>query len=140
MELSRIIKFYWFIVIGNNTTTKIKLVVRKGNSVSSSTDVADVELFDKTKDTKSIIEEVECTSLDKEIEKHNITTIDLLKTNCEGGEYDMIYSSEKIKTGIVKNIVGSFHDFPFARKMNPHDLLEYCQKYVTGDIHVNLHE
>ena len=54
---------------------------------------------------------VKCISLDKIVDDNFIDEIELLKIDCEGAEYDILYNSSNIKKNIVKNMVGEFHNF-----------------------------
>jgi FkbM family methyltransferase len=81
-----------------------------------------------------------CTSLDKIIIEHNITQIELLKIDCEGAEYDILYGSHIFKTNIVKNIVGEFHAFSYNMvDNNMTSLLNYCKIYCNGITQIALH-
>jgi len=63
----------------------------------------------------------------------------LLKIDCEGAEYDIFYTSEKIKEGIIKNVVGEFHDLVYNNtpRNESGKLIEYCREYVSGIVHVS---
>jgi FkbM family methyltransferase len=82
---------------------------------------------------------VPCISFDDIIMQNNIKNIALLKIDCEGAEYEIIYSSEQFKTGIVENIVGEFHNLQYNSKVsNTSDELEaYVKQYVTGLIKIS---
>ncbi len=88
---------------------------------------------------KATVIKVPCVSLDDIINQHNITNIKLLKIDCEGAEYDILYNSEKLKTGIVSNLVGEFHNLSYNNKAaNNSSVLEaYVKKYVPGIIKVS---
>ena len=76
---------------------------------------------------------VKTTSLDTIIKNHEIKSIDVLKIDCEGAEYNILYRSELFKDKIVKNIVGEFHSLKYMTiKDQPLELIEYCKKYVEG--------
>ena len=77
---------------------------------------------------------VKSMSLDEIICHNNIDNIELLKIDCEGAEYEIIYSSLLFKTGIVKNMVGEFHSLKYNTKSdnNVDKLMDYCNKYVNG--------
>lgn len=81
---------------------------------------------------------VPCISLDQLVQQNKIDTIHLLKIDCEGAEFDIIYDSEYIKEGKVKNIVGEFHDLSYNKKQGSSDLLEYCNKYIGGLVQVSI--
>ena len=79
-------------------------------------------------------ETVKCISFDDIIKQNKIKVVDLLKIDCEGAEYEIIYNSLEIKKGIVKDIVGEFHNLCYNTQIttNSQDLIEYCKKYITN--------
>jgi FkbM family methyltransferase len=78
--------------------------------------------------------EVECISLDNFIDDNNIKNIKLLKIDCEGAEYDILYESKYFKLGIVENMVGEFHDLQYniKSKNDINELINYSKQYVDG--------
>lgn len=80
------------------------------------------------------ISRVECVSLDEIIDKYNIDNIELLKIDCEGAEYDILYSSEYIKQNKIKNIVGEFHNLKYNNKVSnsAEGLINYAKSYISG--------
>lgn len=97
-----------------------------GNTVCS-----DALLFKSHFNSEPITYNIECTSLDEVIKSNYIEDIELLKIDCEGSEFDIIYTSEKFKTGIIKNIVGEFHEMKYTTHTSKSDnLIEYCKQYV----------
>jgi len=78
-------------------------------------------------------------SFDNLVATHAITSVDLLKIDCEGAEYGIIYASETFKTGIVKNIVGEFHNTAYTSSVNNGAaLIDYCKQYVSGLVSVSV--
>lgn len=80
---------------------------------------------------------VECVSFDEIIDKYKISTIELLKIDCEGAEYEILYESEHFKERIVKALVGEFHNLAYNKKItnknyNANNLIEYCKLYVDN--------
>lgn len=83
-------------------------------------------------------ETVEGVSFDDVLTDNKIEEVYLLKIDCEGAEYDIIYNSELFQQKIVKNMVGEFHDLKYnVVRNNTKDLLEYCRTYVYGVIKVS---
>lgn len=77
---------------------------------------------------------VKCISLDEIINNYNINEIELLKIDCEGAEYDIIYTSENIKNGKIKNIVGEFHNLRYNNKVknSADELINYTKPFISG--------
>ena len=101
--------------------------------------IADTKLFnEKYEQTSNTI--VKCISFDKILEKFSINEVFLLKIDCEGAEFDIIYPSNKFKHKIVKNMVGEFHDLNYNNTKNgeSRQLLDYCEKYVDGIIQISI--
>lgn len=100
-----------------------------GNTTCSS-----LSSCEKYFNTKIKYFEVECISLDEIIEQNNISKINLLKIDCEGAEYEILYNSNYFKSGIVENMVGEFHDLPYNNEVNSNTtkLLDYCKPFVNG--------
>jgi len=65
---------------------------------------------------------VETTTLDKMKEKYSIKTIDVLKLDIEGAEYEFL---NQIKSPISKQISIEFHDFRGMNPYYPNNLLYY---------------
>ena len=84
---------------------------------------------------------VKSVSFDKFLETNNINNIYLLKIDCEGGEYDILYNSKNFKNNLVNNIVGEFHNFKQYlndEKNNGKALIDYCKTYVKGVIKLSI--
>ena len=78
---------------------------------------------------------VDCISLDEIIINNNITEVELLKIDCEGAEYDILYNSLKLKQNIIKNMVGEFHNLNYNiqygdNKKTGDELISYCKPYI----------
>ncbi len=83
---------------------------------------------------------VDCISLDEIIVTNHIDSIELLKIDCEGAEFEILRGSRLFRTGIVKNIVGEFHNLRYnTQSTNDVDgLLEYCKEHVDGFMKMTL--
>lgn len=99
---------------------------------SSTTCVENIDAFNKIEGVV-VNESVETITFDTLIDENNINEIELLKIDCEGGEYHL-YKSNKLKEGMVKNICGEFHDCEYNTKNDPKKLINYCEKYIDGEI------
>ena len=75
-----------------------------------------------------------CLSFDEFIEDRKIDNIHLLKIDCEGAEYDILYDSKHLKC--IDNMVGEFHDLEYNKTPRNEciKLQEYCQQYIKGII------
>jgi len=89
---------------------------------------------------KQIIQyEVNCTSIDEIIELNNIDYIELLKIDCEGAEYDILYDSIYLKNYIIKNIVGEFHNLKYNIVGNTgEELISYIKNYINGIFKISI--
>jgi len=77
--------------------------------------------------------DVECTSIDRLMSKYNIDEIELLKIDCEGAEYDIIFGSENIKQGKIRNMVGEFHNLRYNKVTHSaEELLTYSKQYIPN--------
>jgi FkbM family methyltransferase len=84
---------------------------------------------------------VNAVSFDKIIQKYNIKSVDLLKIDCEGAEYEILYESNSLKEHIIKNIVGEFHGLEYTTvskdpKNTKENLTRYIRNYISGIIHI----
>ena len=77
---------------------------------------------------------VPCISLDEIIHEQAVERIDLLKIDCEGSEFEILLHSEQLRKGIVRNIVGEFHDLVYNSEVSEksEDLLAYCDEHIQG--------
>jgi FkbM family methyltransferase len=122
---------------GNN----IKLYISNVFSGATSTMVNDINLFKNTYNgvTEIYIESITFDNLLKYYVPEG-SDIELLKIDCEGGEY-YLYDSLRFKSNVVKNITGEFHNLKYNNKLNPlwnyDDLTKYVKTYVNGDIKIS---
>lgn len=121
---------------GKNTS----IFIPNSCSGASSTIVQNSSTFSKIqRGLKNVIENVQTTTFDDLIKEYNIDDIQVLKIDCEGGEY-YLFESQYIKNKIVKNIVGEFHDLSYNKNKNKNwnskNLTDYIKNYVNGDINI----
>ena len=78
--------------------------------------------------------------MDKIIDDNFIDEIELLKIDCEGAEYDILYNSSNIKKNIVKNMVGEFHNLKYniVGKETGESLVTYCKPFVENIFKVTI--
>ena len=84
---------------------------------------------------------VNAVSFDNIIQKYNIKSVDLLKIDCEGAEYEILYESTSLKEHIIKNIVGEFHGLEYTTvskdpKNTKDNLTRYIRNYISGIINI----
>lgn len=130
------------VIVFNKAVTKkgisvLKLSINNTMTGASST-YADSKFFEEYKNNS--FENVNCVSFDEFIKENNISKIHLLKIDCEGAEYDIIYDSEYFKNSVVENITGEFHDLYYnnVQSNNGAELIEYCKKYVNGSLNISI--
>lgn len=104
------------------------------------TTYSDTESFNNYfhKETESI--SVKTTSLDEIIKNNNMDYIELLKIDCEGAEYDIIYGSQEFKNNKIKNIAGEFHNLRYNNKVinRAEELIDYSKKYINGIFKISI--
>ena len=67
-------------------------------------------------------------SLNNIIEKYNINNIKLLKIDCEGAEYEILYNTKKEILNNTEYLFGEFHPIP---NEDSSKLIEYIQNYIN---------
>jgi FkbM family methyltransferase len=75
---------------------------------------------------------IQSVSLDDIIKKHNIDTVKLLKIDCEGAEYEILYNTKEENLKKVINIRGEFHEDKSRFNGDAEELKKYCQKYISN--------
>ena len=75
---------------------------------------------------------VKTISLDDIFKKFNIKKVKLLKIDCEGAEFDILYNSKQLQAGNIEYIVGETHSFD-DKKNNRESLLKYLEKYIDKE-------
>jgi FkbM family methyltransferase len=81
---------------------------------------------------------VECVSLDNIINNNNITEVELLKIDCEGAEYDILYDSNCLRNNLIKNMVGEFHNLKYNNvDSNAENLINYCKPFIENIFKTN---
>lgn len=68
---------------------------------------------------------VECITLQNIIEKNNIVECDLLKLDCEGAEYEILFNTNPEKFSKIKNISIEYHNL---QDNNGNDLKKFLQE------------
>lgn len=76
---------------------------------------------------------IDCISLDEIFLNNNIDEVELLKIDCEGAEYDVLYASNCLKIGLIKNMVGEFHNLKYNNNCSmAEDLVNYCKPFIKN--------
>jgi hypothetical protein len=82
---------------------------------------------------------VDCISLDEIIIQNNINEVELLKIDCEGAEYDILYNSISLKNKIIKSMVGEFHNLKYNKLENTGEqLILYCKEFISEIFKVSI--
>ena len=71
--------------------------------------------------------EVECTTLKDIFKDNNIKTCDILKIDCEGAEYEILYNTPDSILAKIKEIRMEYHKIEGGEKDNVNDLKKYLQ-------------
>lgn len=125
------------LAVSNKINKHLTLSLHNTWSGASSTCADQHKFFDHWNTNNSYT--VDCISFDDVINNNNIDSIHLLKIDCEGAEFDIIYDSELFKTGIVKNMVGEFHDLKYNKIFNKSkNLIDYSKNYITGLVNISI--
>ncbi|MCM2284893.1 MAG: FkbM family methyltransferase [Desulfobacula sp.] len=74
------------------------------------------------------IEEVESITLDQIFEKYGLKQCKLLKIDCEGAEYEILYNTKVL--GKIENIRGEVHDCDRETK-NGDALISHCKQFIA---------
>jgi FkbM family methyltransferase len=105
------------------TITALQMAVTDGSPLRMDVDAPEraqarvsADYFGKP---KSQLKEVAGISLTKLVQDFHLDVIDLLKIDCEGGEYTILLTAPTEVLGRVKNLVFEFHEIPgFADQLN----------------------
>jgi FkbM family methyltransferase len=118
--------------VSKNNIDHLEICIHPHYSGGNTT-YADNAQFESFFNCKITSYNVPALSLDNIIQKYSINNIELLKIDCEGGEFDIIYDSNAIKNMHIHNIVGEFHDFRYNTKVHStaNELLIYCKHTMT---------
>jgi FkbM family methyltransferase len=126
--------------LSNKATKSITLTTHPHYSGGNTT-YANLDVFTRhfSGNSNIITRSILATSLDDIIESFNINSIDLLKIDCEGAEYDILYDSNYFSSNIVKNMVGEFHNLRYNMADNNNQkLFDYSRSRVGGIIIITM--
>jgi FkbM family methyltransferase len=77
--------------------------------------------------------DVQTTTLDQIVKDNNLATIDLLKLDCEGAEYEILFKASRATIERIKRITMEVHPLPSqGRKEIEHFLREYGF-FISGE-------
>lgn len=71
---------------------------------------------------------IQCFSLADVMEQHQISQCDILKMDCEGAEYDILYNTAPETLKKIKELRFEYHTLPNASTHPIHQLVSYLQK------------
>ncbi|MDP1710367.1 MAG: FkbM family methyltransferase [candidate division WWE3 bacterium] len=71
---------------------------------------------------------VDCVTLKDIFKKHSLETLDLLKLDCEGAEYEILYETPPEILKRIKEIRLEYHLLP-AKRANPDDLTDFLCRH-----------
>lgn len=81
-----------------------------------------------------IYNDIKTVTLDEIFEINNINNCKLLKIDCEGAEYDILYGTKKLKN--IEYITGEIHSFnveSIEEKHTPHQLMNYLKTHFKKE-------
>jgi FkbM family methyltransferase len=87
------------------------------------------------KKPKEKYETVKCTTLEKIFKKHKIKKIDLLKLDCEGAEFEILYTLPEKYFQKIQNITLEYHD-----DLQPPNTSTHLKKFLTNKNYKITHE
>ena len=73
---------------------------------------------------------IESITLEKILKDNDIKNIKLLKIDCEGSEYDILYNTNNKILSNIENLYGEFH--LMGGKYNPDDLIKYIKQFIPN--------
>lgn len=73
-------------------------------------------------------QEVSCTTLAAALSKHNVDTVDVLKLDCEGSEYDVLLTADADTLAKIKNIAVEIHESP-AHGHSSAELVDFLESH-----------
>jgi len=103
----------------SKTGRKLNITLDLGNTGSSSLYVNNVK--------NSC--DIETISFDDIVLNNNIEKIKLLKIDCEGAEYEIIESSNKMKELEIENFSAEIHTFMINHNKNPNKLIDLIHTF-----------
>lgn len=119
--------------LGNGNTST--LYIGGKCTGASTTTMTNIDLFKKQELINELkTETVQTITFDELVYNYNMSNIDLLKIDCEGGEYQL-FDAVTVKQGIINNIVGEFHDLSYGEKRSK-ELTNYLKQFIKGDFNI----
>jgi len=80
------------------------------------------------------VSNISSLTLNQIIEKYKIKKIKLLKIDCEGSEYEILFNASPQTLRSVEYLCGEFHNIENDNTQNnPETLLDYCEKYIKPE-------
>ncbi len=118
-----------------NVVVENKAVTKDGRIVELMYDAVNTGTSTTTKDMHkahalkniSSIEEVQSITLDEIFEKYSLKRCKLLKIDCEGAEYEILYNTKVL--GSIENMRGEVHDCDRHTK-NGDTLVAHCKQFI----------
>lgn len=71
---------------------------------------------------------VKTVTLESIIKDNNIKYVDYLKIDCEGGEYDILYNTNKNTFKIINKLLIEYHNVDKSKESNGEHLINYIQQ------------
>lgn len=77
--------------------------------------------------------QVESITLEEIFKKHNVNKLKLLKIDCEGSEYEILYNTNENILNSIENLIGEFHENKdLTDEYDIDKLCDYVGKYIKN--------
>ena len=122
--------------------TENKAVTKDGRRIKMNFDIKNSggSFGEDIKDQQNINvkNSVDSISLDDIFQKYSITNLKLLKIDCEGFEYEILYNTEKENLKNIHAMRGEFHNKNKSDN-DAQELLKFIQHYIS-DVSIYIHK
>lgn len=81
---------------------------------------------------------IKSITLDQIFKQNKINRCKLLKIDCEGSEYEILYKASAEALSLIDNIIGEFHETSFVKSQGytAEGLFDYMKNFVKGSMKI----